>query len=124
MPHFPSLVVPLPIDALHPFNTVRSPHGGLATLCTERCLVMERLEGTSLLAAQRTQLERQARSIGTTPEQLRREMEAKFKAGQLKRVRTCERMPAPNSSSMRTPCCRRVGALIATNAQSHQRALL
>jgi hypothetical protein len=83
MPHFPKLVVPLPIDAQHPFNTVRSPTGGLATLCTERCLVMERLKGTSLLSAQRKQLERAAKASNTTTEQLRREMEAKFKAGQM-----------------------------------------
>ena len=84
MPHFPKLVVPLPIDGEHPFNTVRhTQKGGLATLCTERCLVMERLHGTSLLAAQKSMLERQARATNTTAEQLRREMEAKFKAGQL-----------------------------------------
>jgi aarF domain-containing kinase len=85
MPSFPRLVVPLPIDEAHPFNTVRSPLGGKVSLCTERCLVMERLQGTSLLAAQRRELEKLARRTNTTVEELRREIEAKFKAGQLKK---------------------------------------
>ena len=84
MPHFRSLIIPLPIDAAHPFSTVRSPRGGLATLCTERCLVMERVQGRSLLNAQRSQLEQLARETNRTPEELRREMEQEFKAGHLR----------------------------------------
>ena len=44
---------------------------------------MERLHGTSLLAAQRAQLERLAKKGNTTVEELRRSLETKFKAGQL-----------------------------------------
>jgi len=77
MPHFPQLVIPLPIDAAHPKST--------ATLCTERCLVMERLYGASLIAAQTAQLERLAALTNTTAEQLRRQLETKFKSGQLKK---------------------------------------
>ena len=46
---------------------------------------MERLKGTSLLSAQRAQLERIAEARNITSTALRREMEAKFKAGQLKK---------------------------------------
>ena len=76
---FASVVVPLPLDASHPFCVARRAPG----MCTRRCLVMERLRGASLLAAQREQLQAAAARRNTTAELLRKEVEEAFREGEL-----------------------------------------
>ena len=55
MPSFKrKIAVPLPIDGEHPAaRDLPMRADGLRSLCTRRCLAMERLRGRSLLAAQR-----------------------------------------------------------------------
>mmetsp|Transcript_95928 Transcript_95928/g.280387 ORF Transcript_95928/g.280387 Transcript_95928/m.280387 type:complete len:774 (+) Transcript_95928:117-2438(+) len=65
---FPNIVVPLPVDRLHPQTPI--PGG----LCTKRVLVMDRLYGTSLADWGRAQLESEARCQGKTRKELQDEL--------------------------------------------------
>jgi len=77
---FPNIVVPLPVDRLHPQTPI--PGG----LCTKRVLVMDKLYGTSLADWGRSQLETEARNQGKTRKELQEEL-MKRPSGDLENMR-------------------------------------
>ena len=84
-----SVAIPLPIDEAHPAMpavaaaTAVAGSVPLASLCSRRCLVMDRLNGESLLRLQRSQLERAAAAANMSAAAMRRHFEAQLRSGKL-----------------------------------------
>ena len=93
MPNFARVAIPLPIDCEHP-KAPLALDGTRRTLCTTRCLVMERLHGTSLQRAQRAQLAQLAARRNVTVGELQRDLEAAYHKGELHQL-------LPSSTTLR-----------------------